>query len=364
MSAAPFGRFFLPGPVEVHPDVLSALQRPMIGHRGSEMMELMEEMERPLRHLFRTTRPVLMGTASATGFMEAAVRAGVERRLLAVVGGHFGERFAQVASACGKEVVRAVVAPGQTLEPAHLERFLDGPEVDAVSIVHSETSTGALAPLEELARVVRRRDDVMLLVDAASSIGADPVEFDLWQLDFVFTGSQKALALPPGLALGAASKRLMQRARKLPAHGWYFDLARFEEAMRCRQPAGTPPLPVVFALHAQLARIAAEGGVEARWKRHAEMRALVDAWSLEHPATPLLARRGRRSSAVSAVKLPAGVSAPRVVSALRARGWTVAPGLGPLADSVVRIGHMGDLAPAHLSPLLDDLGAILAVPSV
>lgn len=355
----PFGRNFLPGPAGVHPAVLAAMQRPMMSHRGTQMTELMARMERPLRHLFRTTRPVLIGTSSATGFMEAAVRAAVPHRLLAVVGGHFGERFARVAEACGKEVVRVVVPPGRALEPAHLERFLDGPGVDAVSMVHAETSTGALAPLEQIARLVRGRDDVLLLVDAVGSIGADPVETDLWQLDFVFTGSQKALGLPPGLALGAASKRLMERARGVAAPGSYFDLATLETATRERRPASTPAIPQFYALDAQLERIDAGGGVEQRWARHARLRETMERWCERHPEIPLLAAAGRRSAAVSALRLPARVRAGSVVAALGARGWLVAPGLDALADTVLRIGHLGDVEPAHLEAMLAELAAVL-----
>lgn len=359
VETPPFGRNFLPGPAGVHPAVLAALQRPMMSHRDTQMSELMARMERPLRHLFRTTRPILIGTSSATGFMEAAVRAGVRQRLLAVVGGHFGERFARVAEACGKEVVRVIVPPGRTLEPGHLERFLDGPGVDAVSLVHAETSTGALAPLEQIARLVRGREDVLLLVDAVGSIGADPVETDLWQLDFVFTGSQKALGLPPGLALAAASKRLMERARGAAMPGSYFDLAVLETATRARRPAATPALPQLYALDVQLERIAAAGGVEQRWARHARLREAMERWCERHPQVPLLAAAGRRSAAVSALKLPEGVRAGSVVAALGARGWLVAPGLDGLADSVLRIGHMGDVEPAHLEAVLAELAAVL-----
>jgi aspartate aminotransferase-like enzyme len=359
VTADAFGRFFLPGPAEVHPDVLAAMQRPMIGQRSAEMAELMARMERPLRHLFRTTRPVLLATCSATGLMEASIRAGVRHRLLAVVGGCFGERYACVAEACGKEVVRAVVPPGGTLEPGHLERFLDGPEIDAVSIVHSETATGALAPLEALARVVRSRKDVMLLVDAASSIGGQAVETDLWQLDFVFTGSQKALALPPGLGLAVASKRMMQRARDAHEPGWYFDLARYEEAIRQRRPSQVPPLPQLYALDAQLARIEAEGGIEARWRRHAAMLALMEAWCDRQPRLALMAPPGRRSATVSALRLPAGVASATIVESLAVRGWSVTSGPEPHADELLRIGHMGDLRPAHLEALLGELDEVL-----
>ena len=348
------GRFFLPGPVEVRADLLASMQRPMIGIHEPEMQELMGGLQGPLRRLFRTERPVLIGSCSSTGFMEAAVRGGVERRVLVVVGGYFGERFAGVAEACGREVVRAHVPPGATLEPAHLERFLEGPDVDAVALVHSETSTGALAPLEALARVVRTRPNVLLLVDAVTSVGGSPVETDAWDLDFVFTGTQKALALPPGLALGAASERFFERARGAPDRGWYLDPVKHLEAAERRLPTQSPALPLLYALEAQLRRIDEER-LEHRWARHTAMRELVERWVEARPALALLAPAGRRASTVSAIAVPPHCSARAIATELRRRGFVVGVGLPPLTERILRIGHMGDLEPADVSGLLEAL---------
>lgn len=322
------------------------------------MTALLQRMERPLRHLFRTTRPVLIATASSAGLMEAAVRSGVRERLLAVIGGPEGERFAEVAAACGKEVVRAVVPAGRTLEAAHLERFLDGPEVDAVSIVHSETATGALAPLEELARVVRAHSNVMLLVDASGSIGGQPVEFDLWQLDFVFTGGERVLALPPGLALAAASKRLMERARSLPERGWYFDLVRMDAAARALESSQMPAATQLHTLDVQLERIEAGGGLEARWQRHGEMRLKVEQWVDARPEWSLLAPAGRRSATVSALHVPAGVRASNIARQLAERGWQFVTGADTPADNLLTVSHTGDLTPDRLASVLAELSEI------
>ena len=148
-----FGRFFLPGPTEVHPEVLAALARPMIAHRGRAMTELLGGMEAPLQSLFRTQGRPVIGTCSATAFMEMAIRSGVRSRVLSLVAGAFGKRFAAIAQACGRDVVTLEVAPGQTVEPDMLRDALERSDVDAVTLVHSETSTGALAPLEQLAEV-------------------------------------------------------------------------------------------------------------------------------------------------------------------------------------------------------------------
>lgn len=342
-----FGKSFLPGPAQVHPEVLEAMVRMPPAEEG---VRLLAGIRQPLKDLFRTSQDVMLVASSATGLMEAAIRSGVEERVLVVIGGSYGERFAQVAQACGKEVVRAMVPPGRTLEAEHLVQFLDGPEVDAVALVHSESSTGALTPLSELARVTRSRKDVHLLVDAAGSIGGSPVETDQWELDFVFAGSQKALALPAGLALGVASSRLLARAARLTGRGRYFDLVHL--ARTAQQPSPSFLLPQYAALATQLDRISGEGGIEARWKRHHEMLNLVEEWVLLSPGFELLAPEGRRSWTVSCIRLPPGLPGDRVVADLKERGWEIGLGTGALRDSTIRIGHMGDVRPEHLSALL------------
>ena len=259
MSRQEFGRFFLPGVSEVHPDVLDGDAQPMIPHRGYEMVELLKRLDLRLRQLFRTERHVLIGTCTATAFMEMAVRCGVRRRALCLIGGAYGERFAGIAESVGKAVVRLNVPLGRTIEPEMLEDALRRSTVDAVTLVHSETSTGALAPLEELAAVVHEFDDVLLLVDGVTSVGASPVETDLWGLDYVFTGSHGPLALPPGLALAVASDRMCERAKSIPERGAVLDLVAFQKAAEEYQPIYTPAIPSLFGLEKQLLRIEESG---------------------------------------------------------------------------------------------------------
>jgi predicted phosphoserine aminotransferase len=357
-----FGRFFLPGPTDVHPEVLAAMQRPMIGHRSSAMEQLLGRLEAPLARLFRTSRPVLVGTTSATGFMEMAVRNGVRHRALSLVNGSFSERFANLVRACGKECVRLDVPLGGAVEPDMLRDALRRTPVDAVTLVHSETSTGVLQDVAALADVVREFDDVLLLVDAVTSLAGSPVETDRWGggggLDFVLTGSQKALALPPGLALGVASDRMLERARTLPARGLYFDLVSFLEATTKHQPTNTPAVSLLFALETQLGRIEREGGPEGRWRRHDAMRRRVEAWSEQH-GMPYLPREGRRSWTVSCLKVPEGRSAKQIVGALKQAGWTIGSGYGSLKESTIRIGHMGDHTVAAVDELLAQLAGLV-----
>jgi len=359
MSEPAFGRFFLPGPTDIHPDVLAAMQRPMIGHRSGAMEKLLAGIAPRLASLARTKEPVLVGTASATGFMEMAVRNGVRRRALSLVNGAFSDRFARLVGACGKECIRLDVPLGCAVEPDMLRDALKRTPVDAVTVVHSETSTGVLQDVAALASVVREFDDVLVLVDAVTSLAGSPVEPDRWGLDFTFTGSQKALALPPGLALGVASERMRQRAKTLPGRGQYFDLVSFEEATRKSQPTNTPAISLLYALEVQLGRIEREGGVEARWQRHDAMRRRVEEWSASGGIAYLPAD-GRRSWTVSCLKVPEGKTAQDVVAPLKQQGWTIGSGYGALKDSTIRIGHMGDHTVEGLGDLLDLIQRTLA----
>ena len=352
-TAAPpaFGKFFLPGPTDVHPDVLEAMIRPMIGHRSGGMEKLLQNVAPKLGLLARTARPVFVGTNSATGFMEMAVRNGVKRRALSLVNGAFSERFAGIVSACGKECIRLDVPLGSAVEPDMLRDALKRTPVDAVTCVHSETSTGVLQDVAGYAEVVKDFPEVLLLVDAVTSMAGSPVETDRWNLDFVFTGSQKALALPPGLALGVASERLVDRAKNLEDRGAYFDVISFLTATTKFQPTNTPAISLLYALEVQLGRIEREGGIEARWKRHDAMRRRVESWGAER-GLKFLPREGRHSWTVSCLRLPDGKHSKEVVAALKQQGWTIGAGYGALKDSTIRIGHMGDHTVDALNELL------------
>lgn len=354
----PFGRGFLPGPTDVHPDVMQATLEPMYFGMGAQMKALLADLQPWLQQLFGTRRTVFTATTAATGLMEAAIRSGVRERVLVVTGGFFGELFARVAEGCGKEVIRASVPLGEVLAPEHLERFLQGPAVDAVALVHSDTSTGALADLPALARVVHAHPGVLLLVDGVTSVGALPIETDAWELDFVFTGSQKALAIPPGIALGVASERYLQRAESLDDRGWYLSVTHLAAAAAKNLPLTTPALQVYHALARQRDRTERTGGLAARYRRHAALAARMAEWTADHTGVRALAGEGHRSPTVTALEVP-GHDPARLVAELERRGWLIATGLPPLAGQVIRIGHMGDLEVEHLDGLLAELEAVL-----
>jgi predicted phosphoserine aminotransferase len=362
MQKTGFGRFFLPGPTEVRPEVLQAQLRPMIGHRGRAMEELIARLQPGLKSIFRTRRPVYISSSSATGLMEGALRNGARRRVLCLVNGAFSERFHKIAIACGLDADAIEVPLGAGHTPEMLADALRRGSYDAVTVVHSETSTGVLNPIREMAEVTRAAGDVMLLVDSVSGVAGVPVETDAWELDFILTGSQKALALPPGLAFGVARPALLERARQKRDRGIYFDFVEFEKYIEKNQTPNTPSVSLFYALEAQLERIHAES-IERRWARHEAMARRTWEWVDELGDGGLdvsvLAPEGFRSPTVTCIRVPASRPGSKVTAEMKARGFVIGAGYGALKDATIRIGHMGDHTVDTLNVLLAELEEVL-----
>lgn len=354
-----FGHFFLPGPTEVRTEVLSAMLRPMIPHRGMEFQELFARLQSGLRQVFLTDRPVFVSSSSATGLMEAAVRCAPPGAVLSLVNGAFSARFAEISASCG-HATDIVEAPwGTTVDPDEVRRRLSAGRYAAVTVVHSETSTGALTDVRSVAAIAREHG-ALCLVDSVSGVGGAPLRADDWELDFVLTGSQKALALPPGLAFGVASTAYMKEAAGAPTRGKYFDVVEFARYAERDETPSTPAISLLYALEVQLASLAAEG-LERRWERHAAMARETWEWAesfAEHHGVELsiLAPEGQRSPTVSTIVLPEPLRGPDAVAAVAERGFTIGAGYGKLKERTVRIGHMGDHDATTLAACLEACG--------
>lgn len=324
----------------------------MIGHRGPAIQELMAGIAGGLSEVFQTSRPVIVSTSSASGLMEAAIRNGVGTGpVLALVDGAFSGRFASIARGCGKDVDVWEVTWGSTHSPAELADRLASRHYDAVTLSQSETSTGALQDLEALAGVVAAHPDTLLLVDSVTGVGGVETRTDDWAVDFILTGSQKALALPPGLAFGVASDAMLARAAAVPDRGWYFDLVLLSDGLAKDQTPATPAVSLLYALELQMQRVLEEG-IKTRWQRHLDMQAVVLDWA-ERSGLGVLADEGHRSPTVTCVTHPEPQS---VVAAMAERGWVIGGGYGQVEDSTFRIGHMGD----HTVEEVDALLAVLS----
>lgn len=345
MSDTTFGTFFVPGPTEIRPELLAQMTRPIIGHRGRAFEAMFARIEAGLRDVLLTSRPVYIGATSATGFMEMAIRNLPEGPVLSLVNGGFSERFAVVAESCRRQVQRVVVPWGGTFDLNVVEDALRSKGFAAVTVAHSETSTGVLTDVRAVTELAHRYG-VLALVDSVSGAGGAELMVDAWQLDFLLTGSQKALALPAGLAFAVASTEYMERTRTAKDRGFYFDILQFDKYAQKNQTPSTPATSLLYALEAQMGDIGREG-IERRWERHLQMQEATIAWvddmvDRRGVALRVVAPEGSRSPTVSVIALPEGLRGPEVADAIKARGFTVGGGYGDLKETTIRIGHMGD----------------------
>ncbi len=347
-------RFFLPGPVWVREAVRQAMAHEAIGHRGKAFADLYARIPPRLKDVFRTEGFVFTATSAATGLWEAALLNLAPERVLAIASGAFSQRWAACARDLGLAVDVLEAPWGSPVDPAAVAAALGKTQYEAVTLVHSETSTGTLNDLESIARTVRQESDAFLLADVVTSLAGSPVECDAWGLDFALSGSQKALALPPGLGVAFASDRYRARARER-SRAHYLRLSEAEAFAEKHQTPYTPSTPHLFALDVQLDHILRET-IEGRWARHDALRRRVEAWAGErgHEFAP---PEGARSWTVSCLKPRVGVSAEALVAKVKEHGFTIGGGYGKWKASTFRIGHMGDVDLASLETLLSALDA-------
>lgn len=356
MTSAPenFGTFFIPGPTEVRREILTAMTKPMIPHRSSEFEALFARLQAGLKYVFQTDRPVYISAASATGMMEAGIRCARPGPVLSLVNGAFSERFARIAEMCGRQVDRYSVAWGSVHGEGELEDYLRQKQFSVVTVVHSETSTGALNDVRKISDAAHSHD-VVCLVDSVSGLAGAELKTDQWGLDYVLTGSQKALALPPGLAFSAASTAFIEDAEKADARGVYFDLLEMDDFATRGQVPTTPALSLMYALDIQVEAIRKEG-IENRWNRHKMMSKMTSGWLDECRNSGIdlknIVEPGFRSPTISTIKLPLDLPADEFLRRVASRGIRVASGYGKLKSETFRIGHMGDHSPATLQRCL------------
>jgi aspartate aminotransferase-like enzyme len=352
-----FGRRFDPAQPDVLPEI-RALMVESAGLDAESAAPLIARASLRLRELFRTTQPVVIHPGPAAALREIGLRSAVEHRALALVAGPSGAALADQAEALGKEVLRLFVHPGRSVEPAQLRRFLAGPEVDSVLLVHAEIGTGSIAPLSDLVPLVRARRDVMLFVDAGATLGASRFETEQWGIDFVVAPSEGPLGMPAGLAFATASPRLVARARTITGRGSHLDfVAQYDAAAKGQTLAPVSPA-LAMVLARQLERILDLEGLPARWARHERMRTIVEAWATRRNLR-LFAAESRRADAVTVLALGGARTGAALADAVAAEGWRVGFGESGGAGALLGIGHAGDLQPSHLEGLLEVLERVL-----
>ncbi len=363
VEAKPPQRLFIPGPTDVLPAVMAAQVAPMIGHRSDAFESLFAKVQGQLRALFETDQRVYVVAASGSALHEASIRNAVGGRVINFVNGAFSLRWHEATVGCDKEAIRVDVAWNRAVTAPIVAEALaaalaDGP-VDAVTVVHNETSTGVISPIDEIAATVRRLSpETLVLVDAVSSFGGTRIPFDAWGLDVVLTSSQKALALPPGLAFCAVSDRVLARAAQLKGRGWYFDFLNLEKALQKSTTPSTPAISLMWALSAQLDRIFAETPA-ARYARHAYLADLTQRWALGH-GFELAAEEGYRSPTVTNVANNLGIQVGALNKHLARLDMEISNGYGVFKDKAFRIAHMGEATEADMVRLFAAMDDYLA----
>jgi aspartate aminotransferase-like enzyme len=354
-------RLFTPGPTSLHPGIQEALARPILHHRTDEFRAIFRDCTTGLKSFFKTDGDVLILAASGTGGMEAAVANVLSPgdAMLALVAGNFGERWANIGKAYGMDVRILEAAWGEAVSPDAVATALDrDPKIKGVFVQLNESSTGARHDIEALARITRERPGTLLVVDAISGAGAMKLETQAWGVDVVVVGSQKALALPPGLVFVSLSARAWERVESSKTPRFYFDLKRERKAQAGGESAFTPAISNVVALKAALDFVASIGGVDALVANAGLLAGMTRA-AAGALGVPLVAPRDH-GDALTALYPPPGIDSGAIVKALKAQfASTVAGGQGLLKGKIFRIAHLGYYDTTDILGLLSSLEIVL-----
>ena len=334
-----------PGPSNVHPRVYRALAAPLIGHLDPEFLEIMEDNKTLLRTVFQTeNRLTIPVSGTGSSGMETCLVNVVEPddRVLICINGVFGQRMLDVAQRCGAQVTTVEAAWGEAIQPEKVAAALENGPFKLVGIVHAETSTGVLQPLEDIAGMVHNHN-ALFLVDTVTSLGGVEVQVDKWGIDLCYSGTQKCLSCPPGLAPITLNERSMEvlRTRRTKVQSWYLDLSMIEQYWGAeRVYHHTAPVSMNYALREALVLISEEG-MEPRWARHQKNhQALVR--GIEAMGLEMLVEPAVRLPSLNTVKVPEGVDDALVRSyLLKEFNLEVGGGLGDLKGKVWRVGLMG-----------------------
>ncbi len=354
-----YKKLFIPGPTHVVDEILEATAMPMIGHRSSDYSDLHGAVVPKLQKLLFTENRIFLSTSSSTGMMEGAIRNCVHNKALMTDCGSFSKRWAEIAVDNGKEVEVIKVEMGQAVTPEMVDAKLSQGGFDAVCITHNETSTGVMNPLEAIAKLVKARyPDVLVLVDAVSSMAGAEIRVDDWGLDVVLAGTQKCFALPPGLCVVSVSQAAMDRSADVKNKGHYFDFIALDKYAQKNQTPATPVLSLVNALNVQMDRILAEG-LEFRFSRHKKMAAFVQDWARKYFA--IYGDEKYASVTVTNVHNTRGISVANLNKELGKRGAMISNGYGSLKETCFRIAHMGDLQMEDLQWVTAQIEEILGL---
>jgi len=343
---------YLPGPTEVREEVFEAMAQPMFGHRMDRMTDLYTTIVEDTKDFLDTDSDVIVLTASGTAFWEATTLNLVDERMLVPTSGAFSERQANVAERLGKTVDRIEYEWGDAVEPGTVRDALEADEYDAVGMVMNETSTGVRNPVEAVGDLLGDYPDTYFVVDAISCLGGDYIDIEAHNVDCVFTSTQKAFAMPPGLAVCTVSDDAYEREVEKDDSSWYGGFRRcLDYYDRKGQTHSTPAIPIMLAYRKQMKHMLDEGHHE-RDQRHQEMAEYTREWAREHFA--LYPAEGYESQTVTCVENTRGIDVAETVAAVSEEyDMVFSSGYGSIGEESFRIGHMGEHTVESIRELTD-----------
>ncbi|MCL1979039.1 MAG: aminotransferase class V-fold PLP-dependent enzyme [Methanomassiliicoccaceae archaeon] len=349
-------RLFTVGPVNVEQEVLQSMTRPMITHRSKDYKTLHQAIIEKTKKALDTDMDILMVGGSASLFLEGVIRNGVRSKTLGFTNGSFGDRFIEIAELNGKTVEKVRADWGKAIRAEHAKGKAKD-DIEAAHWVSNESSTGVFSDSNEIAEEIRSQNpNAMLFVDAVTSAFAMDLKLRKLDADAVIFGTQKALALPPGLAMVAVSSRLLEKAKTVQNRGFYTDLLKLKKQNDENYALTTPPVSLMYALDFQLDRILSEG-MQARFSRHKEMADIVEEWA-GRKLHGIFPEKGFRSNSISVLN-KGDLDFDKFHSSLKSKGYEISSGYGDVKDRTFRIGHMGDTTPSGVKQLLSVMDEIL-----
>jgi predicted phosphoserine aminotransferase len=345
---------YIPGPTEVREDVIEAMAEPMFGHRMDRMTDLYTTVVEDTKEFLGTDNELIVLTASGTEFWEASTLNLVDESILVPTCGSFSERHANVAERLGKNVDRLEYEWGQAVKPEDIRQALEESDTqyDVVATVMNESSTGVRNPIEEIGDVLAEYPDTYFVVDAVSALGGDYVDVDEHDIDVIFASTQKAFAMPPGLAVCVVSDAAYERELDTDSASWYGGFQRcLDYYERKGQTHSTPAIPVMLAYRQQMKHMLDEGHRE-RDRRHREMTEYTHEWATEH--FDLFAEEGYRSQTVTCVENTRGIDVAATIEAVSDEyDFVFSNGYGDIGEDTFRIGHMGEHTVESVAALTD-----------
>ena len=343
----PFPKLFIPGPTFVPENVMLSIKTPQIGHRTPEFSQLMQTIVHGIQKLLYTKNHIYLASHPATGLWEMGIRNSVKKGVLHAVNGSFSSKWVNVSESCGYKTAVLNYDWGDGIKVEDVDKYLSTGQYDVFAMVHNETSTGVMSPLDQISDLMKTKyPDVLWLVDAVSSMAGVRIDVDSLGIDFIFSSTQKAWGLPAGFSVCAISNRMIANSKTINYKGYLLDVLIYEKYYEKMQTPSTPSIPHMYGLKYILENIDSEG-LDNRWKRHMQNAEYTRNWALERGQS-LFPEKGFESITITCIRNDRNWDINSINERLLNLGYRMDRGYGKLRGKAFRIAHMGNIMHSDL----------------